>query len=87
MLGNLRKLDTPKVLNETNSQIQELQRLLSVEKEKNERLMEENIALREISSQFNHLKQIFDELFENFSKAKSNFEDAAEGILKLSLVI
>ena len=87
MLGNLRKLDTPKVLNETNSQIQELQRLLSVEKEKNERLMEENIALREISSQYNLLKQIFDELFENFSKAKSNFEDAAEGILKLSLVI
>ena len=87
MLGNLRKLDTPKVLNETNSQFQEIQRLLSVEKEKNERLMEENIALREISSQYNLLKQIFDELFENFSKAKSNFEDAAGGILKSSLVI
>ena len=48
MLEHLRKLDKPKVLNETNSQIQEIQRLLSVEKEKNERLMKENIALREI---------------------------------------
>ena len=87
MLGNLRILDRPKVLNEKNSQIQERQRLFLVEKKKNERLMEEKIALREISRHFNHLKQIFDELFENFSKAKSNFEDAAGGILKSSLVI